>query len=55
MKKLSDIQMFRLDEAHRHASAVLIDLRSRPLKGADLERMKALEAAVQNLEALRIA
>jgi len=48
--KLDPLQRNKIQEAHRHASGVLQEVKQKRLRGQDLEDMKTLETAVQNLE-----
>ena len=48
--KLSELHYYRIQESYRHASTVLEVMKAKPLSGDALKTMKALEAAVQNLE-----
>ena len=56
MKKLTftELQRFRLQEAHRHASVVLSEIKARPLSGEPLALMKHLEEAVGTIQAVLI-
>lgn len=50
MKKLTEMQRHKLREANKNASDVLRELKAQELKGKALDRMKALEEAVGNIE-----
>lgn len=49
-RKLTELQQFKLQEAHRYASDVLRELKQFQLTGPALRRMQVLEEAVQFLE-----
>lgn len=55
MAKLSPVDQERLDVAHHHARRLLVGLKSRTLRGADLKRMKLIEQAVTCFDMARIA
>jgi hypothetical protein len=50
LTELTPAQRQSLEDAHRFALRVLNEIKRRPLKGKDLERMKEIESSVQNLE-----
>ena len=50
MKKLTEKQKHQVETARDEASSVLRELKSRPLKGKELARMKLIEDAVATLE-----
>ena len=54
--KLSELNKFRIDEAYRHTTVVLnyvrTSVRTKELKGKDLEFMKLLEEVVQIFESI---
>lgn len=52
MKKLNltELQRHRIHEALRHASAVLREIKAKPLEGPALEQMKLLEVCVSEIE-----
>lgn len=54
MKKLTELQQFRLNLAHSNLVAVLQQLKIGKLSTRELERMKRLEASVQELEGMRL-
>jgi hypothetical protein len=54
MAKLSPVDAERLDVAHNAASRLLAGLKSKPLEGADMRRMKLIEEAVSYFEAARL-
>jgi len=53
--KLTTAQKIHLQLALEKASFVLRELKAKPLKGKDLERMKTLESAVQALEVVSVS
>lgn len=54
MAKLSPVNAERLDVAHAAASRLLAGLKSTPLEGSDLKRMKLIEEAVSCFESARL-
>ncbi len=54
MAKLSPVDAERLDVAHTAAVRLLRGLKSTPLEGADLRRMKLIEDAVSCFESARL-
>jgi len=52
--KYTDLQKHKISEALSEASSVLSEIKRKTLKGKDLEHMKILESAVQNLEVMRM-
>ena len=54
MANLSPVNQERLDVVHHLASRLLANLKSQPLTGKDLERMKLVEQAVSCLEMARL-
>ena len=54
MSKLSPIDQERLDVVQHLASQLLTGLKSQPLAGRALERMKLIEQAVTCFEAARL-
>jgi hypothetical protein len=48
--KINEVQQHRIKVALSESSAVLREIKSKPLKGQPLACMKTLEAAVQGLE-----
>jgi hypothetical protein len=53
--KLTELQYYLLNEAHENAARVLTAMKLKSLKGDDLKTMKALEAAVQNIEFIKLS
>lgn len=51
--KLTELQRHEIDEALIKSSSVLCNVKRRVLKGKNLEAMKLLESAVQNMEIFR--
>ncbi len=54
MAKLSPVDQERLDVVHHLAGRLLAGLKTRPLAGAALERMRLIEQAVTCLETARL-
>ena len=54
MAKLSAVNLERLDIALPIIGKLLADLKSRPLTGTDLDRMKLIEQAVTCLQVARL-
>jgi hypothetical protein len=54
MAKLSPVNQERLDVVHHLAGRLLTDLKSQPLTGKALERMKLIEQAVTCFEMARL-
>jgi len=54
MAKLSPVNQERLDIVHHLADRLLKDLKSQPLTGRPLERMKLIEQAVTCFEMARL-
>jgi len=54
MAKLSPVNQERLDVVHHLAGRLLTDLKSQPLTGKSLERMKLIEQAVTCFEMARL-
>jgi len=52
--KFTEVQLHQIRTAHDNSAAVLRAIKTKSLKPAEFEAMKALEAAVQNLETLMI-
>ena len=52
--KLSELQNYKIQEALQKANRVLQEIKSKPLKGKELEAMKTLERAVSELELFAI-
>jgi hypothetical protein len=52
--KLTDIQKDKVRRAYNEASAVLSEIKRKNLSGKELDAMRVLEQAVQNLEAFQI-
>lgn len=54
MAKLSPVNRERLDVVHHLGDRLLKDLKSRPLAGKALERMRLIEQAVTHLEMAKL-
>lgn len=54
MSKLTDIEKERLDVAEHHMDRLLREYKAKPRTGKDLEKLKLLEQAQQNLEMVRL-
>ena len=51
---LTDLQRYKMEEAHLKARSVLEEIKRKTLKAKELEAMKTLERAVQAMEAFRM-
>ena len=52
--KLSDVHYYRIQEAYRHADAVLQVMKPKSLQGDALKAMKTLEESVGGLEYIMV-
>ena len=55
MIKLTELQNYKIGESLDKSRSVLSQIKQKPRTGKDLERMRTLEAAVQNLEMFLVA
>ena len=52
--KLTELQIYKMDQALSNSQSVLAQIRQKELRGDNLAQMKMLEEAVTNLEIFRI-
>lgn len=53
--KFTPVQLLRLDEAQRHLSAVLREVKQERLEGRALMQMKTLEDALSGVEVVKMS
>lgn len=53
--KLTELQRHRVQEAIRHSTEVLRDVRRIPRKGKEQDELRELENAVSNLESFNLS